>query len=122
MAGRKTVGVAEVIRMVNRSNRLGQGSAEHRAGHNALLETILHATENYEGFRYLRPNEVPEGEQPGLIAGPDGEAIAFPDETRREYICKVQDEGPRGRPVGSGVKPKEAKPSPEPVFENQMDF
>ncbi len=57
-ARRKTIAVDDIIDMVNTANKLGQLSSEHMQGHNALLNCILHATGNYNGFQYLAPYEV----------------------------------------------------------------
>jgi hypothetical protein len=80
----RTIKIAKLIEMVNRSNRDSTCSAGVREGWNSLLGEVLHATDNYAGFGYLSATEVPKGEEPG-IAGTTPNCV-FPDETRRRYI------------------------------------
>lgn len=65
-------------------------SPEERQAICVLLESLLHATNTYQGFRYLEADEVPLGYDPGIIWNRDGEGKLtpphiYPDETRRAY-------------------------------------
>lgn len=79
----KTIKIAGLIKRVNELNAKSLCSPEIRQGWNALLEDILHQTDNYSGYNYLMQSEVPEGAVPGCISS-EGKNI-FPDETRRRY-------------------------------------
>ena len=50
---RKTVDVAYLITECNKLLRLNTVSAEFRKGVSAVLEGVLHHTDNYEGFNYV---------------------------------------------------------------------
>lgn len=86
---RKTVSVESVRETANNMFRTGVGSSELRLGVIVLLEEILHQTGNYNGFRYLFEDEVPEHCLPGINSG-DGksaeEKFANTDGTRRFYF------------------------------------
>ena len=62
-------------------------SKDMRKGLMHALETMLFATDNYKGFRYLDQSEVPDGELPGIKYIDDIEQMekTFPDETRVSY-------------------------------------
>lgn len=85
----KTIKVETIVDMVNIRNATSTCSKQERQGWNILLESILHDTGNYEGFRYLDKSEVPEKQLPGIvyIKSEDGKSqiAEFPDDTRRFY-------------------------------------
>lgn len=87
---RKTFSVASLLFMVNTNNLSRHQSSDARKGANALLDRVLHATGNYEGFSYLTANKVPEGERPGineldLAEGDDQKRFENTDQTRVSY-------------------------------------
>ena len=94
MAKRKTIKVDDFRIKVNGMLRESTCDASIRKGMMAVLETILHDTGNYKGFRYLNQNEVPKGALAGIIWGanetsatsPNVSPHDFPDETRVEYF------------------------------------
>ena len=75
MARRKTINVDSITAQINDMIRLSTGTPEQRQGLLAAIETILHETGNYKGFRYLTQNEVPAGyHRPGINISPiDGQ-------------------------------------------------
>lgn len=76
MAKRKTFSVAELKARVNRMLTESKPEmVESRVTAACLLETVLHETGNYLGFRYLPSELSPNGTQ--LRRGAD--------ESRREY-------------------------------------
>lgn len=105
MARRKTVNVDDLRVQVNDMLRLSTCSREMRCGMRGILETVLHNTGNYRGFRYLDQDEVPKGALPGIIRKGSSSAInggnsalqykpsengiltenIFPDDSRVEY-------------------------------------
>ncbi len=89
----KTIKVADLIAEVNRRNRESTCSPEARNGWNNLLEGFLHATDNYNGFGYLKAGEVPAGELPGIKGEP--ESFTFPDESRKRYYANPRLTGAR---------------------------
>jgi hypothetical protein len=70
MAKRKTVSVEALTEQANYLLANDKHGPEHRFGVMALIETVLHDTGNYRGFRYLEISEVPKGCLPGINAGP----------------------------------------------------
>lgn len=86
MAKRKTVNIIDLRIKVNDMIRLSTCSKDVRRGMIAVLETMLLDTGNYNGFRYLEADEVPEGSQPGIVRTDDGNI--FPDDSRVEYYGK----------------------------------
>ena len=89
---RKTFSVELLLTTVN---NLLQHSAEcyadRRTGMISVLESVLHQTGNYKGYRYLTADEIPAGGMPGIHHGPNGDMLPYPDrfkntdETRRSY-------------------------------------
>jgi hypothetical protein len=76
MARRKTINVDSITATINDMIRLSTGTSDHRQGLLAAIETILHETGNYKGFRYLTQNEVPAGHLPGInISHIDGQHL-----------------------------------------------
>jgi hypothetical protein len=83
---RKTVPVKVMVREVNRMLRNSKCTADIRMGMCAVLDTLLHETNNYRGFQYLREDEVPKGHKPGINLNLDhGDPDRYPDESRRVY-------------------------------------
>lgn len=91
MARRKTVDVRALVEKVNHMNQHSTCSAEHRAGWNSLLESVLYDSNVYAGFGYLDGKDVPLGHKPGIIWGrtkdgaQDAMSNVYPDETRKRY-------------------------------------
>jgi len=86
MASKKTIKVQDLIDIVNRRNKHSTCSPEVRKGWNSLLEEVLHKTDNYNGFNFLAPDEVPEGEKPGIECfNQDTSKNVFPDESRKVF-------------------------------------
>jgi hypothetical protein len=87
---RKTIRVDKLVEEINQ--KLCNSSCEPniRIGMIIILEDILHATNNYYGYRYLVNNEVPSGQKPGVIHFDKGskEETEFPDRSRRRYFLK----------------------------------
>ena len=85
---KKTFKVADLVEIVNGRNKFFGGDKGTRRGANSLLESVLHSTDNYAGFRYLCSNELPEGVEPGIIYGKNDEGNVFPDQSRVHYYIK----------------------------------
>lgn len=86
MSKRLTVKVSEMVKNVNRMLRESTCDAKVREGMIAVLESTLHATGQYNGFGYLTQEEVPPGENAGILkTGDMNRPVVFPDETRRFY-------------------------------------
>lgn len=66
MARRKTVNLKELIEEVNTRNRCSTCRPDIREGWNTLLESFLHGAGVYSGFFYLAPEQIPEGQLPGI--------------------------------------------------------
>lgn len=69
---KKTFNVDELRVTINEiltksSNQFGETKGI-RQGQMNVLESILHQTGNYKGFRYLTSEEVPTDELPGIIS------------------------------------------------------
>jgi hypothetical protein len=88
---RKTFDVNQVVLKVNEMLAISTCSPEVRQGAMNVLETVLHETGNYRGFRYLLQGEVPAGELPG-VNYKDGQLCDMPerfentDRTRAYYF------------------------------------
>lgn len=87
---RKTVTVEFLINMTNDICKNSAADRKDiRQGAMNLLETVLHSTGNYKGFRYLLAHEVADG-VPG-VNYVDGHIIDYParfantDRTRVQY-------------------------------------
>lgn len=89
---RKTIRIGDLVDTVNLMLENSTCDPEVRRGMCSVVETVLHKTDNYDGFRYLNHLEVPEGCAPGkLVSGRDEDGnpiFDFPDDTRRQYGCK----------------------------------
>lgn len=87
---RKTFEVNTIKTKVNSMLADSVCSPDGRMGMLHVLETILHETGNYAGFRYLEVSEVPNGQLPGIhkdgpIYNSDRE-FSNTDPTRVEYL------------------------------------
>lgn len=93
MGKRKTVSVEQVVKYANEQLKYGMTGPVHRGGVMIMVEQILHDTGNYAGFRYLKSDEVPNNQAPG-VHYKDGEILPYPDRfintdnTRVEYFLK----------------------------------
>lgn len=85
---RKTFEVNNIRTKVNSMLADSICSPDGRIGMLHVLETILHETGNYEGFRYLEVTEVPAGQLPGIngSAGNYDKAFENTDRTRVYYF------------------------------------
>lgn len=91
----KAQGNFEVADLVQQTNQILASSvcvSAIRTGWISALETVLHKTGNYRGFRYLTDKEVPRDMKPGIRMGADGEMLSYEerfrdtDGTRRCYF------------------------------------
>ena len=62
----KTIKVEKVRTQINSMIAGSTCSPDGRQGMIQVLESILHESGNYNGFRYLLSDEVPAGELPGM--------------------------------------------------------
>ena len=89
MAKRKTFNVSELVDMVNGICRHSAPEvAERRQGAMNVLETVLHETGNYKGFRYLLKDECkgnPGVNYLGNMPHPDPE-LRFKDTDRTRVM------------------------------------
>jgi hypothetical protein len=85
---RKTIKVDDIRKQVNEAlagYERSSYSDEYDntiGGQIVLLESILHSTGNYSGFRYLSKQEVPDGQKPGIN---DDYTFDNTDPLRRHY-------------------------------------
>jgi hypothetical protein len=91
MAKRKTIPVSELIDMVNYMCKNSQSDrSEVRQGAMNVLESVLHSTGNYKGFRYLLAGEcsgAPGVNYQGSVPHPDIKLrFEGTDRTRVEYF------------------------------------
>lgn len=83
----KTVRISILLTKVNKMLQESTCNPDVRKGMCVILETILHETNNYNGFYYLEQNEVPMTHGAGIIRDKTGNNNhQFPDDTRRKYI------------------------------------
>lgn len=87
---KKTVKVENLRDTINDMLQNSTASRDVRRGMMAVLETVLHETGNYRGFRYLTEVEVPDGCLPGITPGDiiiNGvvQNNKFPDDSRVRY-------------------------------------
>lgn len=93
---RKTIPVLTIVEKANHflAESTGEFGSHRRLGVCSFVESILHMTDQYNGFGFLDADNVPHGEKPGIIWGfnPEGERDnnynVYPDETRRVYYLK----------------------------------
>ena len=92
MARRKTIDIVTLVDDVNYMLMTSRCDPAIRRGMTVVLERMLHETNNYDGFRYLRSDEVPEGFKPGIDPSMphDNPDARYPDESRRQYGCKTK--------------------------------
>ncbi len=90
---RKTIEVETLQKKTNDMLRESHGVCKrYRESLCTLLESVLHDTGNYYGFRYLDQFQVRSDELPGIRCGdkgaqlPDDERFVNTDDTRREYL------------------------------------
>jgi len=89
---RKTITVDTLRELINRSLAVSHCSQDRRQGKIDILESILHDTGNYKGFRYLSGDSVPMGKLPGVNykdGNPDADYVARfvnTDPTRVAYF------------------------------------
>lgn len=82
---RKTIAIKDLLVRVNNMLANSTCSSEVRQGMMGVLESVLHDTGNYKGFRYLAQAEVPAGHLPGIQQGE--EKFANTDKTRVCYYA-----------------------------------
>lgn len=91
---RKTFSVDEFRTRINDSlchSHMYEHGRPWRLGLIDALESVLHSTGNYKGYRYLTSNELADGELPG-IQYLNGQPAPYPerfentDDTRRSYF------------------------------------
>lgn len=88
---KKTLKVEELKNTINNSLANSVTGQEFRRGLIFVLEDVLFATGNYGGFKYLKENDVPEGELPGVRYDLHGGILPYEqrfketDDTRRHY-------------------------------------
>lgn len=63
---RKTIKVEAFKNTINAMLKSSECSEDIRKGLMASLETVLHETGNYNGFKYLLEAEVPKDQLPGI--------------------------------------------------------
>lgn len=83
---KKTVKVIDLIRKTNEVLQNSTCDPEGRRGMMTLLESTLHQTGNYQGFRYLQENEVPEGHKSGVYYVDGKPNFDNTDNTRIKYF------------------------------------
>ncbi len=86
MPKRKTFKVEKLKELINYRNRHSTCSAEVRKGWNSLFVDILLEMGNYEGFRYLNPDEVPAGQLAGIDKTKTTSVNRYPDSSRVVYF------------------------------------
>lgn len=85
---KKTISVETLLENVNAMLKTSTCSRDIRLGMCSVLEDVLHSTNNYNGFMLLTSDEVPDGENPGIIRGETTDKNTFPDDSRRQYFLK----------------------------------
>lgn len=89
---RKTFELAPILESVNHFLKVADDSAERRQGQIDVIVQLLTYAGNYGGFRYLRADEVPPGQLPGIRGEPplehdrDAECYRNTDSTRVEFF------------------------------------
>lgn len=66
MPKRKTFSIAKLLKTVNDRNAKSTCSPEVRQGWNSILAQVLMDANVYAGYNYLGPDDLPEGERPGI--------------------------------------------------------
>lgn len=90
---RKTVEVSKLVDVANTMLASEGTSKEFRQGVILMIENVLFETGNYNGFRYLTNNELPEDIEPGVRYNgqeilPFEERFVNTDATRVMYSSK----------------------------------
>lgn len=96
---RKTVNVKALVEEVNRRNRHSTCAPDVRQGWNSLLETVLHLTNNYDGYGYYIDEDLGESIIPGVRYETNESGVRVPckdykerfrdtDDTRRFYYFR----------------------------------
>jgi len=75
---RKTIEVETLKNRINHMLAMGEDGPDFRSGLALLLESVLHETGNYRGFRYLL-----EGQCPGLPGVNYLDGVPHPDYKKR---------------------------------------
>jgi hypothetical protein len=85
---RKTVRIEDLRTMINsRLKDTPDSSRAEREAYSSLLESLLHETGNYNGFRYLSESELPFGSKPGIRdLSEDVPSFHDTDSTRVHYF------------------------------------
>ena len=92
MHKRKTIEVEMLKVKVNAMLKDSTCDPQVRLGMCSVLESALHATGNYSGFRYLLAGEVPKGHKEGVRYDEKRMILPYPDrfkdtdESRRMYF------------------------------------
>lgn len=81
----KTVKVIDLVEKANQMLKDSTCGPEGRGGIMTFIESILHETGNYSGFRYLQQNEVPEGHYAGIRYIGKDPSFFGTDNTRVKY-------------------------------------
>lgn len=64
---KKTINVQAMKDDINKALKNSEYvTPDYRQGLISCIENILHSTGNYNGFRYLSKDEVPDGEESGI--------------------------------------------------------
>jgi hypothetical protein len=91
MAKRKTIVVEKLLKEVNDMLKNSTCEPDVRNGMCAVLESVLHSTGNYNGYRHLCGGEVPSGHKAGVHFDENRLILPYPDRfkdtdnTRRLY-------------------------------------
>jgi hypothetical protein len=89
---KKTIKIYEIVTIANKILRESTCDSMVRTGVSALLCDILHETNNYNGFSFLRAHELACGIKPGIVFDPSPKHNhSYPDDTRRRYTCRSND-------------------------------
>lgn len=86
MTRRKTIELRKLVDLVNDMNMAPSLPKDTRQGANTLLEQALHLSGQYQGFRYLTSNDLPESVEPGIVGQEENGKYIFGDESRRQYF------------------------------------
>jgi hypothetical protein len=88
---RKTVALALVIDQINTVLADPNSHSQSRRTLLTLAETILHTTNNYQGFRYLSNTELPDTVQPGVrYCTNTGQILDYPQRFENTDPTRVQ--------------------------------
>ena len=90
MRAKKTMSVKDLLEKVNGVIRWSICDPLGRQGMISVLNSVLHDTGNYKGFRYLEEGEIPVGQRPGIRWVDTGEGLTASfentDATRVAYF------------------------------------